>query len=485
MLNKLKTNSRLAATIQKFYMYIKTSLWAALLLPALSALAHIPAKAQTASLWLSTTNRDSKFEQQKQTYTFGSTTNAEQTISIDASKTYQIIDGFGFALTGGSAQLMKAMSPPARAALLKDVFASGGNNIGVSYIRLSIGASDLNQSVFTYDDLPDGQTDPSLKKFNLNQDLKDVVPVMKEILAINKSIKILASPWTAPSWMKTNNDIKGGKLKPEYYKVYANYFVKYIKAMQAQGIAIDAITIQNEPLNDRNTPSMQMFAEEQLDFIKTALGPAFASAGIKTKIVLFDHNCDKPEYAMSILADPEAAKYVDGSGFHLYAGTIDAMSKVHDAYPTKNLYFTEQMVIERHAVTIGVPVERLIIGATNNWSKNVILWNLAADVNFDPHTDSGGCPICQGAVTIDGDKFSKNIAYYTVAHASKFVTPGSVRVSSTASAILPNVVFKTPEGKMVMIMVNVSGRLQKFNIAYNGKNAEVTLTSGSVATYVW
>ena len=466
-------------------MFVKTSIKAALLLPALSIITYISAEAQTASLWLSTTNRDNTFTQQKQTYTFVDTTNPNQTISIDTSKTYQTIDGFGFALTGGSAQLIMAMSRSARTSLIKDVFASDGNNIGVSYIRLSIGASDLNQSVFTYDDLPDGQTDPTLKKFNLNQDLKDVIPVMKEILAVNKNVKIMASPWTAPSWMKTNNDIKGGKLKPEFYKVYANYFVKYLKAMQALGINIEAITIQNEPLNDRNTPSMQMFAEEQRDFIKTALGPAFKSGGIKTKIILFDHNCDTPEYAMSILADPEAAKYVDGSGFHLYAGTIDAMSKVHDAYPNKNLYFTEQMIIERHAVTIGVPVERLIIGATNNWSRNVILWNLAADVNFDPHTNSGGCPICQGAITIDGDKFIKNIAYYTVAHASKFVKPGSFRIGSTTSTILPNVAFKTPEGKKVIVVVNVSGRLQKFNIASNGKKAEVALMSGSVGTYVW
>nr|WP_294948404.1 glycoside hydrolase family 30 beta sandwich domain-containing protein [uncultured Mucilaginibacter sp.] len=465
--------------------FIKNLLRLLTLYVAFITLLPQPGFAQNASLWLTTTDRLSKFQLQDKTIPFTTDTLAEQTIHIDPFKTFQTIDGFGFALTGGSAQLIKAMTPSARSALLKDVFSSDGNNIGVSYIRLSIGASDLNQSVFTYDDLPEGQTDPSLKKFNLSQDLNEVVPVMQEILAINKNIKILASPWTAPAWMKTNNNIKGGKLKPEYYKAYASYFVKYIKAMQAQGIAIDAITIQNEPLNDRNTPSLQMFAEEQAAFIKTALGPAFKSAGIKTKIVLFDHNCDTPEYATSILADPEAAQYVDGSGFHLYAGKIEAMSKVHDAYPDKNLYFTEQMVIERHAVTIGVPVERLIIGATNNWSKNVILWNLAADVNFDPHTDSGGCPICQGAITIDGDKFIKNIAYYTVAHASKFVRPGSVRVSSNSLPNLPNVVFKTPGGKMVMIVVNVGSRLQKFNITINGKTAAAGLYSGAVGTYVW
>ena len=198
------------------------------------------------------------------------------------------------------------------------------------------------------------------------------------------------------------------------------------------------------------------------------LGPAFKAAGIPTKIVLYDHNCDVPEYATSILDDPEAAKYVDGSGFHLYGGKIEAMTAVHQAHPDKHLYFTEQMVTgsveTRPTINIINPVRRLIVGATRNWSRNVILWNLAADPNNDPHTDNGGCAMCQGAITIDGNNVSRNLAYYAMAHVSKFVRPGSVRIDSNSPDTLPNVAFRTPDGKIVLIVVNSAQTPQQFEI---------------------
>src|SRR5262249_23163248 len=159
---------------------------------------------------------------------------------------------------------------------------------------------------YSYDDLPAGQTDPEMAKFSLGPDLKDVIPVMKQILAINPQIKILASPWSAPLWMKTTGDAQGGVLKPEYFSAYAKYFVKYIQAMKDEGIVIDTLTIQNEPLNEKNTPSMLMLESEQADFIENNLGPAFKEAGIKAKIVLYDHNLDHPAYPLSILKDPAA-----------------------------------------------------------------------------------------------------------------------------------------------------------------------------------
>ena len=304
------------------------------------------------------------------------------------------MDGFGFAVTGGSAQLLMRMDPEKRAAILHELYADDGNNIGTSYIRISVGSSDMNDHVYSYDDLPKGETDPSLAKFSLGPDRADVIPILKEILAINPKIKILASPWSAPLWMKTTGVARGGVLKPEYFDAYADYFVKYIQGMQAAGISIDAITIQNEPLNEKNTPSMLMLESEQQDFIKNHLGPAFKKAGIKTKIVLYDHNLDHPLYPLSILRDPEAAKYIDGTGFHLYGGTVDAMTQVHNEFPNKNLYFTEQAVIERTGsseLNISKPVARVIIGVSRNWSKNILLWNLAADPQKGPHTNDGGC----------------------------------------------------------------------------------------------
>jgi glucosylceramidase len=405
------------------------------------------------------------------------------------------------------------MNTVERNKLIHELFETDENNVGVSYIRLSIGASDLNSFVFSYDDLPEGETDFPLAKFGLVQDCKDVIPVMKEILAINPQIKILGSPWSAPKWMKANNNVRGGSLKPECYAVYANYLVKYIQAMKKEGITIDAITVQNEPLNSKNTPSMPMLPNEQKDFIKNNLGPAFQAAGIKTKIILFDHNLDRIDYPLTTLRDPEAAKFVDGSGFHHYGGDLSAMTKMHTARPDKNLYFTEQMVVEKPGsptIEIAAQVKRLIIGATRNWSKNVILWNLAADPLNDPHTDNGGCPMCQGAVTLDGDKVSRNLAYYTVAHASKFVRPGSVRIASTNrgdqtvavtddeerpgtirvatienNEVLPNVAFKTPEGKIVLIVANDTYSVGSFRVQFNGQFANLRLAPGAVGTYVW
>jgi glucosylceramidase len=464
--------------------------------------------------WITNPDRSALFQKQTGNLFFSDSKRGwGTTIVVDDRQEFQGIDGFGFALTGGSAGLIMKMSPGERIRLLQELFSVEGNGIGVSYIRLSIGASDLNEFVFSYDDLPDGETDYELKKFSLAQDLNDVVPVMKEILRINPSVKILGSPWSAPCWMKTNNNVKGGSLKKECYDVYALYFVKYIQAMKQEGITIDAITIQNEPLNSKNTPSMPWFVSEQASFIRDHLGQAFRKAGLKTKIILFDHNCDRPDYPLTLLNDPEVAQYADGSGFHHYGGDINTMSMVHLARPDKNLYFTEQMVTEKpgsSTIDITNPVKRLISGATRNWSRNVILWNLAADPQNDPHTDNGGCSMCQGAVTIDGDIVIRNIAFYAVAHASRFVRPGSVRIASTMpgdnsvnltgdeerpgitrttsienTQVLPNAAFKTPDGRIVLIVANDSWSIGSFRIQYNGQYAEIHLRPGAAGTYVW
>lgn len=438
-------------------------------------------------VWLTDTEHNVLFQRQTEPLHFEVASAPHPTINVDDSKTFQTIDGFGFTLTGGSAQHIIHMEPPARAALLRELFATDSTNIGISYLRLSIGASDLNDHVFSYDDLPAGETDPEMKKFDLGPDRADVVPVLKEILAINPEIKLLGSPWSAPVWMKTNHDTRGGELKPAFYEAYALYFVKYIRTMKAEGIGIDAITIQNEPLNPKNNPSMFMSAKQQADFIKQSLGPTFAAANIDTKIILYDHNCDRPDYPLAILADPAAAKFVDGSAFHLYGGEIEALTKVHDAYPDKHVYFTEQW--------IGAPghlrsdlrwhVRELIIGATRNWSRTVLEWNLAADSNWEPHTDRGGCDRCLGAITIDGNKVTRNPAYYIIAHASTFVRPGSVRIASNEPPGLPNAAFKTPDGRHVLIVLNDSREQQTFNIANQDKVTTTKLNGGAVGTFVW
>ena len=448
-------------------------------------------KAQTNTgidVWLTNPDKSALFSHQEKKISFGSTENNYPVIHINDKQTYQSIVGFGFALTGGSADHIIQMDAASRQKLLHEVFATDGDNIGVSYLRLSIGSSDLNDHVFSYDDLPEGETDVAMEKFDLGPDRKNVIPVLKEILKINPSIKILGSPWSPPAWMKTNHDTRGGRLLPQYYAAYAKYFVKYIQEMKAAGIIIDAITVQNEPLHPGNNPSLLLTAPEEKDFVKTNLGPAFKTAGIKTKILIYDHNADRPDYPITILDDPQAAKYIDGSAFHLYGGKIEALQDVHNAHPGKNIYFTEQMVVQFRdtaRMIISAPVSRIIIGATRNWCRNVLEWNLAAGPDFKPYTDRGGCSMCQGAVTIDGNAYTKNIAFYSMAHISKFVRPGSIRIGSNDLVLLPNVAFLSPSGKKVLIVANDSNDTQTFIINYHGKNAVATLDSKAAATYVW
>jgi len=444
------------------------------------------ASAQTVNTWLTDPAKGILFEQQP-ALAFASKNAPGPVITVDLTRRYQSMDGFGFALTGGSAQHIRRMSPRARTALLRELFSRQGNGIGTSYLRVSIGASDLNDHVFSYDDLEPGQTDTTLEHFDLGPDKDDVIPVLKEILAINPRLKILASPWSPPAWMKDNHDTRGGSLLPEFYGAYARYFVRYIRAMTAYGIRIDAVTVQNEPLHPGNNPSLLMPADQQGRFVKNNLGPAFRRAGITTKIIIYDHNADRPDYPMSILSDSEAARYIDGSAFHLYGGKISALSAVHDSFPDKNLYFTEQWVggPGNFRRDIAEHIDKLIIGATRNWCRTVIEWNLAADAQYQPHTDRGGCDRCLGAVTIEGDSVKRNPAYYIIAHAAKWVVPGSVRLATDSSDTLPNVAFITPHGRTVLIVLNKTDEPQTFSIGLGSRRVPMTLAAGATATYVW
>jgi glucosylceramidase len=442
-------------------------------------------KANQVDYWLTDPGNNVLFVQQKP-LPFSATTGKQPTITINVGKTYQTIDGFGYTLTGGSAMLIHQMEAGARKQLLNELFATSEKSIGVSYLRVSIGASDLDAEVFSYDDLPAGETDPKLTKFSLKPDQEHLIPVLKEILAINPKLKILGSPWSPPTWMKTNGNSKGGSLKPEFYDTYAQYFVKYIQGMAKEGIPLDAITIQNEPLHPGNNPSLLMLSADQATFIKNHLGPAFKTTGIKTKIWLYDHNADHPEYATSILDDPDAKKYVNGSAFHLYAGPIEALSNVHDAHPDKHVYFTEQWIGApgNMKTDLNWHVKTLMIGATRNWSRTVLEWNLAADPNQKPHTP-GGCDRCLGALTIDGNNVTRNPAYYNVALISKFVRPGSVRIESDTSETLPNVAFKTPDGHIALVVLNTSESARTFSVQQGAKLIQTVLPAGAVGTYVW
>ena len=407
-------------------------------------------------------------------------------IKVSSSEQYQQMDGFGFSLTGGSAQHLLSLPPEQRQALLAELFGHDENSITISYLRISIGSSDLDEKTFSYNDVAPGEEDLKLANFSLQEDENDLIPILKEILVINPDIKLMGSPWSPPAWMKTNNHTIGGSLKSEYFEVYANYFVKYIEAMAALGIHLDAITVQNEPLHPGNNPSLYMTPEDQAKFIRENLGPAFRRAGLKTKIVIYDHNADRVDYPMTVLNDEGAAEYIDGTAFHLYGGEIENLAALHNAFPDKHLYFTEQWIGSPgdFKTDFSWHMKNLIIGAPRNWCRTVLEWNLSSDINLEPHTN-GGCTECLGALTIDNGNITRNPAYYIIGHAAKFVQPGSRRIFSTASDSMPNVAYLTPNGNIVLILLNEENIAKSVNLEIDGANFNFLVEPACGTTYVF
>lgn len=411
-------------------------------------------------------------------------------IDINFENKYQEIEGYGAALTGSSAYLInKKMTPTQRSALLKDLFDTE-HGIGISYLRVTMGASDFSLEDFTYNDLPPGQTDPELKQFSVAKDKDDLLPTLKSILDLAPSLRIMATPWSAPAWMKSNGKLAGGSLKPEWYAVFANYFVKYLEAYKNEGVTIDAISVQNEPLHEAAYPSMGMSAEAQNDFIKNNLGPIFKSRGIDTKILLYDHNWDRPDYPVKILSDPQTNPYVTGSAFHAYGGNVSAMSEVHDKFPDKGLYFTEisgGRWATNFSDNLNWNMSNIFIGTANNWSKNALMWNLALDENDGPK--NRGCDNCRGVVTIGSDGLvTKNVEYYAIAHMSKFVRPGAFRVESAkfpSATQLESSAFINSDGTKVFVVLNSGNERQKITIREGENQFNYNSDPNSVTTLVW
>jgi glucosylceramidase len=413
-------------------------------------------------------------------------------IEIDSTVRFQSVEGFGAALTGSSAYLFRQkMSTSQRIAALRDLF-DPVNGIGISYLRLTIGASDFSPLDFTYNDLPAGETDFSLEHFSLAQDLDDLVPVLKEIIQVFPGMKLMGSPWSPPAWMKTNNSLKGGKLRQDCYHVYADYFVKYIQEMQNQGLHINAVTPQNEPLHfSAAYPCMEMQPDEQKTFIRDNLGPAFQLAGIEAKIIIYDHNWDNASYALSILDDPEAGAYIAGTAFHAYAGNVSAMSTVHHAHPDKDLYFTEISGggwATDFSANLMWYMENILIGTMVNWSKVALFWNLALDQDDGPQNN--GCGNCRGVITINSNTgaITKNEEYYAIGHFSKFVRPDAERISATYPQTLANmgaVAFINPDGSKVIIVSNYKSDFNTFTITQGGKNFSYSVPPRSVASIIW
>ncbi|MEN9319918.1 MAG: hypothetical protein RLZZ309_905 [Bacteroidota bacterium] len=413
-------------------------------------------------------------------------TQSIDTVYFNDQIQFQKIEGFGYTLTGGSAYLLHQMPVQNRAAILKELFGQGPNDLNINYLRISIGASDLDATVFSYDDLMEGEVDPALKKMSIAKDQEFLIPILKEIQSIQPHLKLIASPWSPPVWMKDNRQSKGGHLLPQFYATYAQYFVKYIQMMQAEGLIINAVTIQNEPEHGGNNPSMLMTAVEQNAFIKNHLGPAFKKHGIQTEIVIWDHNADNPNYPIQILNDSLTKSFISAAAFHLYLGHESALSKLHQAHPDKKIYFTEQWTGAKgnFAGDFMWHMEHIVIGTMSNWSSMVLEWNLANDPTYGPHTP-GGCTECLGALTIAGSDLKRNVSYYIIGQVAPFIPAGSARIQTTSSKNqIQSIGFKRPDGKKVLVALN-TGKEAVFTIDFEHKKYNFTLPEKSASTIVW
>jgi glucosylceramidase len=458
---------------------------------ALSPGAARAAAGAAVSVWETTASQSSLLAPQTGATFAAGSGSASQTITVNPATTYQTMTGFGASFTDSSAWLVA--NSPLRAAIMTKLF-DPTQGIGLDFLRQPIGASDFARSVYSYDDMPAGQSDPSLANFSISHDSAYILPILRQALQLNPATTIMATPWSPPGWMKTSGSMIGGSLNTANDQVYANYLVKFLQAYQNAGVPVSLLTPQNEPeFSPSNYPGSTMSAADEGTFIASYLGPAIRNAGLSTKILAYDHNWNDTTYPSAILGNAAAAQYTAGVAWHCYAGDPSAQTTVHNSYPAKDTYFTECSGTQSanpastFSDSLDWQTENLIIGATRNWAKSVVTWNMALDPSGGP---SMNCTTCTGAVTVNNTAGTAtyNAEYYVLGQASKFVKPGAVRIDSTTfgPGNLEDVAFQNPDGSDALIVLNADASgAHAFNVDENGQYFAYSLPAKAVATFTW
>lgn len=412
-------------------------------------------------------------------------------IEVDSQTKYQEMVGFGANLTDASAWLIQnKLSGSAKNRLLQDLFGKSPG-AGFSFTRLTLGASDFSMRHYSLNDVPPGTRDDALRNFSMKPMRADVLPVLKSALRINPHLKVMASPWSAPAWMKTTDSLIKGTLRPDAYGAFANYLNQFADELLLEGIQLHAITLQNEPhFEPDDYPGMRLMPEMRAKLVSDHVGPIFAKRKDKIRILDWDHNWDDVQSPLAVLANEQARPYIAGVAWHCYGGEVQAQSQVHAAYPDKETYFTECSGGEwkpHWEETLPWYMKHLIIGTTRNWAKGVLLWNLALDENHGPHL--GGCKDCRGVVTINSvtGEVTKNFDYYALAHASRFVRQGARRIDSSLGIDgIETVAFQNSDDQsIVLVVLNGASEGRQFSVAFKGKTIRQELPSASVMTLTW
>ncbi|GLY97508.1 ricin-type beta-trefoil lectin domain protein [Actinoplanes sp. NBRC 103695] len=457
---------------------MKRHILAAALLAAGLLAVPSPAEAATsANVWLTTGDRANLLTQ-KPAVNFGSG-GSGPVITVNPNTTYQSMVGFGASFTDAAA--WNVFNSPQRNTIMNALFSPSGG-IGMSWLRQPLGATDFSRSFYTYDD---GAADPSLSRFSIAHDQAYILPLVQQARSLNPQLSVMVTPWSAPAWMKTNNNLVGGSLANDRIPVYADYLVRSVQAYQSAGVPVAYLSVQNEPnFSPPGYPGMLMPASQQVSIINN-LGPKLRNAGITTKILGYDHNWDDTTYPQTV--NNQASGNVVGSAWHCYGGNPSGQSTVRNAQPSKEIFFTECSGTESgntFADSLRWQGRNLAVGTTRNWARTVTTWNMALDGNHGPVI--GSCGNCMGVVTTNGGGVTYNAEYYVLGHLSKFVKPGAVRIDSTGfgEGGIENVAFKNPDGSIALVAVNTGGT-QNFQVSYGGQSFGYQLAGGAMATFTW
>jgi glucosylceramidase len=482
-----------------------------LAIAAVLALAAPAAASPEARVWVTTPDQALKLSHQG-TVEFGHGGSDQLTVTVDPTREYQEMEGFGASITDSSAHVLYRLDRRTREATMRRLFLDNR----LSVLRQPMGASDfVAGDHYTYDDLPPGRTDYDMSEFSIAHDRRQILPLLRRARALNPRLKVVASPWSPPAWMKTNGSLVGGRLidRPRIYAAYARYFVEFVRAYRREGVPVHAVTVQNEPQNRRpdGYPGMDLPVGQEAKLI-VAIGRAFRAARIDTRILGYDHNWSmhpddvattppgetpETEYAADLLRS-EAARYVSGTAFHCYSGDPSRQTDLHRAFPDKEIWFTEcsgshgptDPPAQVFSDTLKWHSRNLVLGVTRNWGETVVNWNLALDPSGGPH--NGGCETCTGVVTVGpGDTVTENAEFHTLGHLARFVKPGARRIASTSfgttgwNGQIMDAAFRNPDGSTALVVHNENDDPRAFAVAQGGRSFEYTLPGGALATFTW
>jgi len=476
--------------------------WTVILIMANSLMVESAQAQPSVQSWITTVDMQQTLQAQPPLSMEAAPKRTQPDITLDPKKTYQTIAGMGASLEHTTCANLSRLSEEKREEVIERLV-SPETGIGMNLMRICMGTPDFTgEPWYTYNDMPPGEKDESLANFTIEKDRAYILPVLKKALEKNPELQFYASPWSPPGWMKTSDDIIGGHLYPKYYGVYAQYFVKFIRAYEAEGIPIRAVTVQNEPgVNKRDDvkswwyPSCQwslvvdedtwwpvpleIMGHAERDFIRDHLGPAFRKADLTTRIWCFDHNLNNLWYPRAILSDANAAQYVEGTAFHPYAGKPEDMGGFREEFPDKSVFLSEGSMF-------GLKGATKIIAFLRNWASSYNAWVTMIDSNGGPN--NGPFKASRTCVTLDADtlEVDYHFDYYMYGHFMKFVRRGAVRIDSGESTEeLANVAFKNPDGSIVLVLVNTSTDKKSMAISLDGSSLRTSIPGSSVVTFRW